>query len=125
MLSTFYSTNFTTYYTDDDPYPALPHLLSIDIPEPQPSEILCVSSTAQADAVCAEFERLAADPSLPIEDKLVGCDTEFEGWDSSSSMVGNGRVICLSLYSGVGLNVDGGTYKYVWVDVDGESGGEC
>lgn len=58
--------------------------------------------------------------------RVFGCDTEFVGWDPvEGSMVGRGKVVCLSIYSPMGLKVEGveGKVKHVWVDVDGEADG--
>eukprot|EP00471_Norrisiella_sphaerica_P011153 CAMPEP_0184502572 /NCGR_PEP_ID=MMETSP0113_2-20130426/50732_1 /TAXON_ID=91329 /ORGANISM="Norrisiella sphaerica, Strain BC52" /LENGTH=1086 /DNA_ID=CAMNT_0026891819 /DNA_START=240 /DNA_END=3500 /DNA_ORIENTATION=- len=63
------------------------------------------------------LEALYANP-----DKFHACDTEVADIDVKKvGPVGNGRVICVSIYSGPDVDFGGGKGKALWVDTMGEN----
>ena len=50
------------------------------------------------------------------DDLLHACDTEVEGLDLNRSPIGQGKVVCLSIYSGPELDFGSGPGRPLWVD---------
>jgi hypothetical protein len=68
-----------------------------------------VETVQQAEELCC---RLYANPQA-----YVACDTEVHDIDvTEEGPVGNGYVICVSLYAGPDVDLGGGPGKAVWVD---------
>lgn len=90
---------------------------------------LSASSTAPSDLTITVV-RTAADAQRALavlrqHPKAVwACDTEVDELDvKSQSPVGNGRVICASVYGGESVNFGGGNGGVLWIENAGESRG--
>ena len=90
-----------------------------------PKNVLCVTD--------ANYEEAAAAVRLMTtkhhRSRVYACDTEVADIDlARQSPVGHGRVICLSVYGGPGLDLSEGragvAQDVLWVDLSGERRGE-
>ena len=70
-----------------------------------------VHEVLDATAAAAAVDVLRAHPEL-----IHACDTEVAGLDLSKSPIGQGRVICISVYSGPEIDFGTGPGRALWID---------
>lgn len=110
--------------TNEEKLQQLPDRLVVNVDEPSLQDILQVSDPQVAASVCQQLLKISGREDLPQDVRVFGCDTEFTGWRMKDTMVGNGRVICFSIYShtpvaaGKGSGAKGRQYHYIWVNCD-------
>ena len=81
---------------------------------PDVATVFEISDTATATAVVARL--LAMDPTT-----IHACDTEVADIDVKKSPLGQGRVTCVSLYSGPDADYGRGPGQALWIDTSDEA----